>query len=157
MLPALDSRPRTQPDRDQAIALLRLLPVVKKVLDSREITPRTSGGVLRIGGGKKRGWSPSRLSEVEAIVFRHAWEVEAARLIYQTLAELELTFLEAQVLNWCYWKDAPLERVADFLDVRVDQLRAAEETLLAKVVAAMGPVHQELVHGQLSRRVAAGR
>ena len=152
MLPALDSRPRTQPDRDQAIALLRLLPVVKKGLDSREITPRTSGGVLRIGGGKRRGWSPGKLSDVEAIVFRHAWEIDAARLIYQVLARVELTFLEAQVLHWCYWKDGPIERVADFIGVRVDQLRAAEETLLDKVAAAMEPVHAHML-----RRLAAGQ
>lgn len=81
---------------------------------------------------------------MEAIVFRYAWEVEAARRIVQTLAQIELTFLEAQVLNWCYWKYAPLGRVADFLDVRIDELRAAEHSLLTKVAEAMGPVEEEL-------------
>lgn len=89
---------------------------------------------------------------MEAIVFRHAWEIDAARLIYQVLARVELTFLEAQVLHWCYWKDGPIERVADFIGVRVDQLRAAEETLLDKVAAAMEPVHAHML-----RRVAAGQ
>lgn len=85
------------------------------------------------------------MSEVEAFVLRHDWEITAAARIHATLSRIELTFLEAQVLYWHIWKHAGLERVADFLDVRTDQLREARESLLAKVTAAMGAVEREIV------------
>lgn len=107
---------------------------------------------MRIGGGKRQGWTPHDSSEVERWVLRHDWEIAAAGLVLATLQEVTVTFLEAQVLYWCVWKGAPFDRLADFLDVRVDEVEAAERSLLSKVAEAMGPVEKELAERGHRRR-----
>ena len=130
---------------EEAAQFLLLLPLVDQALTSADIGPRTSGGVLRIGSGKRPRWTPTRISEPESFVLRHDWEISLAGRIHKVLCELELTFLEAQVLHHHFWKAIPLRTLADFLDVRTDQLREARESLLAKVTAAMGPLEREIV------------
>lgn len=75
---------------------------------------------------------------------RHDWEVTAATRIYATLSKITLTYLEAQVLSWRIWNDAPRDKLADFLDVHPDEVAAAERSLLAKVAEAMKPIETRL-------------
>lgn len=88
------------------------------------------------------------MSEVEAFVLRHDWEITAAIKIQSTLLDIELTFYEAQVLYWVIWKHAPIEKVADFLDLRIDEVKDAERSLLTKVADAMGPVERDIVENR---------
>lgn len=114
--------------------------------------------MLRAGGGRRPYWTPYDVSEVERFVLRHSWEITAAGRILATLQEVTVTFREAQVLYWSIWKGTPFNRLADFLDVRVDELEAAERSLLSKVAAAMGPLEQELAergHRRLERMAEA--
>lgn len=152
------SRAMPQGVAEVAADYLRLLPELERRLEKAEIAPRTSGAGLRIGGGKRQGWTPVDTSEVERWVLRHDWEIAAAGRILATLQEVTVTFIEAQVLYWCIWKGAPFDRLADFLDVRVDELVAAERSLLSKVAEAMGPVEKELAergHRRLERMAEA--
>lgn len=152
-----DSKPTMPEALAAAHDYLRLLPMLERAIERSEISPRTSGGALQIGGGKRK-WAPGDTSDVERWVLRHDWEITLASKIYNTLQEVTATFLEAQVLYWVIWKDAPFDAVADFLDVRVDEVKAAERSLLQKVADAMGPVEKELAergHRRLGRMTHA--
>lgn len=81
-------------------------------------------------------------------MLRHDWEITAASRIHDTLLNIELTFCEAQVLYWVIWKHAPIDRVADFLDLRVDEVKQAERSLLTKVADAMGPLERETMENR---------
>lgn len=91
-------------------------------------------------------------------MLRRNWEITAAGRIIATLQEVTVNFFEAQVLFWSVWKGASFDKLADFLDVRVDELEAAERSLLQKVADAMGPVEKELAergHRRLERMAEA--